>query len=463
MPKTMTAEEKLDYMTHSPISKLLFKLAVPSIVSMLISSFYNMADTYFVGQIGSASATGAIGVVFPLMAIMQAIGFMFGHGSGNHMARVLGAGDTEDASRMAATGFISSFIAGVAVALLALVLINPLVYWLGATDTIAPYARSYVGFLLPGIPFLISSLVLNNQLRYQGSAFYSMIGITSGAVLNMLLDPLFIFVFDMGVAGAALATSISQCLSFLLLLKGTRRGGNIRIQLKSFTPTRDNYREILRGGVPSLARQGLASLATICLNVAAGGYGDAAIAAMSIVTRVIQMGGSAVIGIGQGFQPICGFNYGAKLYGRVRNAFWFCIKSSTCILVVVSALAIVFAPNLIALFQRNDARVIEIGTLALRLQCMFFPIFSFVSTSNMMLQTMGMAGKATLLAVSRQGICFIPAVLILERCFGLLGVQLAQPTADLMAFMIALPISLGVLKELKQKEAARVLADGEKQ
>ncbi len=454
MPKTMTSEEKLKYMTTAPVSKLLLKLAVPTIISMLITSFYNMVDTYFVGQIGSASATGAIGVVFPLMSIMQAIGFMFGHGSGNHMSRVLGAGDTEDASRMAATGFISAFIAGVAVSLLLLALNGPLVFWLGATETIAPYAREYIAFLMPGLPFLISSLVLNNQLRYQGSAFYSMIGITSGAVLNMFLDPLFIIVLNMGVSGAALATSISQILSFFLLLRGTYRGGNIKINFKKFTPSRANYREILRGGIPSLARQGLGSVATIILNLAAGGYGDAAIAAMSIVTRVTQMSGSAVIGIGQGFQPICGFNYGAKLYGRVRKAFWFCVKSSTCVLVAASALAFILAPNLVELFQRGDSKVIEIGTLALRLQCALLPLFSFVITSNMMLQTMGLAGKATLLAVARQGVCLIPSILILERLFGLLGVQLAQPVADVLAFCIALPIALGVLNDLKQKEAA---------
>lgn len=450
--QTMTSEEKLRDMTQSPIPGLVLRLAVPTIISMMITSFYNMADTYFVGQIGSASATAAIGVVYPLMAIMQAVGFMFGHGSGNHMSRVLGAGDTEDASRMAATGFISAFLCGLAIALILLCTNDGLVYTLGATETIAPYARQYITYLLPGVPFLVSSLVLNNQLRFQGSAFYGMIGITAGAVLNIALDPLFIFVLDLGVAGAALATSVSQMLSFVLLLLGTYRGGNIAIRLKNFTPTLANYREIFRGGVPSLARQGLASVATICLNVAAGGYGDEAIAAMSIVTRVVQMGGSAIVGFGQGFQPICGFNYGAKKYARVRSAYWFCVKISCCALIVISGLAIAFSPNIIALFQKDNQRVIEIGALALRMQCVFFPLFSFVCISNMMLQTMGIAGKATLLAISRQGLFFIPAVFVLERCFGLLGVQLAQPTADVLSFALALPIALSVLKELKRKE-----------
>lgn len=455
MPKQMTPEEKQHYMTETPLTPLILKLALPTIVSMMITSFYNMADTYFVGLIGSASASGAVGVVFPLMAIMQAVGFMFGHGSGNFISRKLGAGEVDSADRMAATGFFSAFLAGVGIMLFGLISVNGLVYWLGSTNTIAPYAKQYVLYLMPGVPFLVSSLVLNNQLRFQGSAFYSMIGITSGALLNVVLDPVFIFVFDMGVAGAALATSLSQIVSFVLLLAGTRRGGNIRIRLRNFTPSTANYAEILRGGVPSLARQGLNSLATVCLNLAAGVYGDAAIAAMSIVSRVMMMTVSAIIGFGQGFQPICGFNYGAKLYGRVRKAFWLCVRISFGTLLVLSALAIVFAPQIIHLFLATDAEVQRIGTLALRLQCMFIPLFSFSCIANMMLQTMGIAGKATLLASARQGLFFIPAVLVLSHWLGLLGVQLAQPVADVLTFCLSLPLALSVLKDLKQKEQAQ--------
>lgn len=455
MPKQMTPEEKQHYMTETPLTSLILKLALPTIVSMMITSFYNMADTYFVGLISSASASGAVGVVFPLMAIMQAVGFMFGHGSGNFISRKLGAGEVDSADRMAATGFFSAFLAGVGIMLFGLISVNGLVYWLGSTNTIAPYAKQYVLYLMPGVPFLVSSLVLNNQLRFQGSAFYSMIGITSGALLNVVLDPVFIFVFDMGVAGAALATSLSQIVSFVLLLAGTRRGGNIRIRLRNFTPSTANYAEILRGGVPSLARQGLNSLATVCLNLAAGVYGDAAIAAMSIVSRVMMMNVSAIIGFGQGFQPICGFNYGAKLYGRVRKAFWLCVRISFGTLLVLSALAIVFAPQIIHLFLATDAEVQRIGTLALRLQCMFIPLFSFSCIANMMLQTMGIAGKATLLASARQGLFFIPAVLVLSHWLGLLGVQLAQPVADVLTFCLSLPLALSVLKDLKQKEQAQ--------
>ena len=445
----MTAEEKLRYMTETPLPRLVLKLSIPTTISMLVSSFYNMADTYFVGLIQSASTSGAVGVVFPLMAIMQAVGFMFGHGSGNHMSRVLGAGDVEDAQRMAATGFFSAFLAGVAIMLAGLVAAEPLSYLLGATPTIAPHAAQYIRFLMPGAPFLVASLVLNNQLRFQGSAMFSMVGITFGALLNVALDPLFIFTFGMGVSGAALATSLSQIVSFCLLLAGTRFGGSIRVRLRCFTPTLANFREIFRGGVPSLARQGLGSLATVCLNLAAGGYGDAAIAAMSIVSRIMMMGISSIIGFGQGFQPVCGFNYGAKLYTRVRKAFWFCVKLTAGILVVVAVIANLFAEQIVGLFLSSDQQVQEIGTLALRLQCAFLPLFAFTCTANMMLQTMGIAGRATLLAVARQGLFFMPAVLLLERAFGLMGIQIAQPVADVCSFLLAVPLTLPVLRMLK--------------
>ena len=454
MAKPMNAEQKLKYMTETPLSKLILSLSVPTIISMLISSFYNMADTYFVGLIGSASASGAVGVIFPLMSIMQAVGFMFGHGSGNHMSRALGAGRTDDAQSMAATGFVSAFLAGLLIMLIGLTAAEPLVYLLGSTETIAPYAQQYIRYLMPGVPFLISSLVLNNQLRFQGSAFYGMIGISTGAVLNILLDPIFIFVLNMGVAGAALATSFSQFVSFIVLLIMTNRGANIRIRLRSFNPTLRRFAEIFRGGIPSLARQGLNSLASVCLNLAAGGYGDAAIAAMSIVSRVMQMTVSAIIGFGQGFQPVCGFNYGAKLYGRVRKAFWFCVRLCFCVLLVLAIVASIFALQIISLFLAADPDVQRIGSLALRLQCICLPLFSFNCIANMMLQTMGIAGRATLLAVSRQGLFFIPAVLGLEKLLGLLGVQMAQPVSDLLSFLLSIPITLTVLRDLKAREIA---------
>ena len=450
-------EEKRKYLTEEKIPTLVLNMAVPSIISMLITSFYNMADTFFVGQIGT-TATAAVGVIFPLMSIIQALGFTFGHGSGNYISRKLGQGEVEDAKKMAATGFVSALVAGAIFGLVGLIFLDGLVGILGATPTIAPYARQYAMYILIGTPFMASSLVLNNQLRFQGSAFFGMIGMGVGAVLNIALDPLFIFVLDMGVSGAALATILSQIVSFCLLLRGCTRGGNIAISIKNFSPSWARYKEIARGGTPSLFRQGLGSVATICLNFAAGIYGDAAIAGMSIVTRVLQFANSAIIGLGQGFQPVCGFNYGAKLYGRVRKAFWFTVSLAFCVLLIGSIVGIAFAPQIIAIFRKEDLEVIKIGALSLRLQCIFLPLSAFVVGSNMMLQTIGKPVKASISAAARTGLFFVPAILILPQFFGLLGVQMSQAVADLCSFVLCVPLAGTTLLEMKrlEKERAKV-------
>lgn len=447
-------QEKYEMMTEMPIPQLVGKLAGPTIISMLITSFYNMADTFFVGRINT-SATAAVGVVFSLMAVIQALGFTFGHGSGNYISRQLGSKEFEDAAKMAATGFVSALIAGAVLTVLGEIYIDPLVRLLGATDTIAPYAKDYARFILLGAPYMTASLVLNNQLRYQGSAFYAMIGIASGAVLNIALDPLFIFVFGLGTGGAGLATIISQFVSFLLLLQGCRRGGNLPLKLSNFTPCRRYYVQIFKGGFPSFCRQSIASVATICMNFAAGGYGDAAIAAMSIVNRITLFANSALIGFGQGFQPVCGFNYGAKLYGRVREAFWFCLKVAIVFLVIVSALGLIFAPQVVTLFRRGDTQVIAIGTAALRYQCVTTVLFSWVVLCNMMMQTIGKSLGASLLALSRQGLFFLPALAILVPTLGLTGIEISLPVADVFSFLLALPLGIGTLREMKLLEEAQ--------
>ena len=348
---------------------------------------------------------------------------------------------------MAATGFFSALFTGLAICVLGQLFLEPLAYLLGSTDTILPYAKAYLRFILFGAPWMTASLVLNNQLRFQGSAAYSMVGITAGAVLNIGLDPLLIFTFDMGVAGAALATIISQFVSFCLLLVGCSRGGNLRIRFSRVQLKASYYAMIVKGGLPSLARQGLASVATICLNQAAGPFGDAAIAAMSVVQRIMMFGASAMIGFGQGFQPVCGFNYGAKLYGRVKEGFWFCVKTSFCFLLAVGALGFAFAPQLIAVFRDSPA-VIACGTVALRLQCVTFCFQAWVVMSNMMLQTIGRTVPATFLAMARQGIFFIPLVWLLSSTLGLLGIQMTQMISDLLTLLCAVPIQLKVLREL---------------
>lgn len=455
----MTQEEKINYMTTKHVPSLICELAVPTIISMLVTAFYNMADTFFVGKLNT-QATAAVGIVFTVMALIQAFGFFYGQGSGNYISRKLGAREFEGAAVMASTGFFMAIITGIVVAVVGLIFIEPISVFLGSTPTILPYTKAYLRIILIGAPFIMSSFVLNNQLRFQGSAAYAMVGIVTGAVVNVVLDPIFIFVFNMGVAGAALATVISQAVSFTLLCFGSAKGGNIRISFKKFRPSKSILWEMARGGFPSLCRQGLASVSGMLLNHAAGSYGgmsgDAAIAAMSIVTRVSMFANSALIGFGQGFQPVCGMNYGAKKYGRVREGFLFCVKYSFVFLLVVAALGMVFAEPIITIFRKDDLEVIRIGTLALRLHCVSFPLSAWIVMCNMMLQVVGRAGKASLISAARQGVFFIPLIFVLPYCFGLFGVQVCQPVSDICAFALALPIGIGELKLIKQMEEVSI-------
>ena len=441
-------ELKFQKMTNPPVPKLICQLAFPCIISMLVTSFYNMADTFFVGMLNNTSATGAVGVVFSLMAIIQAVGFFFGHGSGNYISRELGKKKYEEASIMAATGFFSSLIAGAFICLFGQLFLDKLAYALGSTDTILPYTRDYMRIILLGAPWMAGSLVLNNQLRYQGNAVYAMVGIVSGAVLNIALDPLLIFTFDLGVAGAGWATIISQFVSFCILYMGCSKGNCIRIHIRRFKCKWFYFNMIIRGGLPSLARQCLASFATICLNRAAGSYHDAAVAAMGIVQRIMMFGASTMIGFGQGFQPVCGFNFGTGLYHRVRQGFWFCVKVSLIFLTAASALMFIFAPEMISWFQ-DDPEVIRCGTLALRFQCLSFPAQSGIVMSNMMEQSIGRTASATFLSAARQGVFFIPAIFLLNYFLELTGVQMAQTVSDLLTLACAVPIHIYVLKTME--------------
>ena len=442
-----TQEQKYITMTEAPVKGLIVKLAIPTMISMLVTSFYNMADTFFVGKLGP-SATGAVGVVFSVMAIIQAVGFFFGHGSGNYISRALGAHDVSGAESMAATGFFSALIGGTVIMIGGLLFLEPLALTLGSSKTILPYAVDYLRWILIGAPYMTASLVLNNQLRFQGNAIYAMIGLVSGAVINIALDPLLIFTFDLGVSGAAIATIVSQLVSFVILLIGIFRSNAIDIRIRNFKPTVERYKIIINGGSPSLFRQGLNSVATICLNVAARAYGDYAIAGMSIVTRIMQFANSCLIGFGQGFQPVCGFNYGAKKFDRVREGFWFCVKLSTAVLLVLAAACFAFAPAIVSLFQ-DDPGVIEVGRIALRLQCITFPLAGWIVMSNMMSQTIGKAIPASFLAMARQGLFFIPAVLILPHFLGILGVELSQAVADAITIAVAIPLQLKIMREMK--------------
>jgi putative MATE family efflux protein len=438
--------EKFIKMTTYPVERNVLELAGPSILIMLISAIYNITDTFFVSSLGT-SHVGAVGIAFPLMAIIQAMGFFFGQGSGNYMSRALGAQKNEDASRMAVTGLVSGFITMAVIALTGLALLGHLSDWLGATPTIKPHAKEYIFFILLASPWIVSATVLNQQLRFQGSAAIAMFGMLSGAILNIFLDPLFIFVFKWGVKGAAIATLISQIISFcILFFYCSTRKGNIPIKISHFSPSFQRYSEMFKGGVPALIRQSLMSIVSIIINHFAKSYGDAAIAAISISNRIAMFAMSVVLGFGQGFQPVCGFNYGAKLYSRVKKAFWFCVKFSFGILLVISIILAIFAPQIIALFRKDDLEVIAIGALGLRFQCISLPFAAGMVMVNMMTQTMGRALDASIVALSRQGLFLIPSLFVLAPLLGLNGIQLSRPVSELASLVIVIPVMIKTLK-----------------
>ena len=450
MARGMTKEEKYRQMIETPVNRLIPRLAVPTIISMLVTSIYNMADTFFVSQL-STSASGAVGVMFSAMSMIQAIGFTLGMGSGNHISRSLGNRDEERAGVFAATAFYTAAIIGVGILAVGTLFSRQLVFFLGATETIAPYAQDYARYILIGAPFMMTSFVMNNILRSQGNAVFAMVGITVGGILNMILDPLLIFGLDLGISGAAIATMVSQIISFCILLyQCNARPDCIKIQLSKFRPSGKVYGEILHAGLPSFCRQGLASAAAVILNFAAGPYGDAAIAAMSIVTRFMMFINSSLIGFGQGFQPVCGFNFGAERYDRVLEAFWFCVKVAVIMLTVFGIVSFGISRPIITAFRREDLQVIEIGTLALRLQLLTMPFQAWVIMVNMLTQSIGYGFRASLVAMGRQGLFLIPALLILPKLFGILGLQMAQPIADMLTFVLATVIVYGILKELRQ-------------
>ena len=439
-------------MTQSPVKKLVLKMSGPTIISMLVTSFYNIIDAAFVGHI-STEAAAAVGVSFAYMTFINAFGFFFGHGSGNFIAQALGAKKYSDAERMAATGFLSPFILGTIAGILGLIFLTPLSKAIGATPDIISLSNDYLFYILIGTPFMMSALALNSQLRLQGNAGYAMIGITSGAVLNIILDAIFILVLKMDVTGASLATCISQMVSWTILFAGTFRGGNVHIKLKKFSPNLEHYKKILDGGLPSLCRQALTCTATICLNHSAAIYSTAGneastIAAFAIVSRCMMFAFSIVLGIGQGFQPICGFNYGAKLYGRVRESYTFTMSIMTLFLFISGTLGYIFAPHIISFFRSEDQVLIEIGSRVLRWQCIAFPLIGLSTSTNMLLQTIRKTLPATILSMCRQGIFFLPILYIAPRFLGLQGVEMTQALADVMTFLLAIPMAVKVYRTL---------------
>lgn len=440
-------KDNYTYLTTGPIHRVIVTMAIPSIVSMLVMGLYNMADTFFVGRLNTAS-TAAVGIVFTVMFMIQASGFFFGHGSGNYISNRLGAQCREDAEYMASTACCWAFLTGVILMGVGLLLLDDLSVWLGSSPTILPYTKEYLGVVLLGTPFMMSSLTLTNQMRFQGNAAQSMYGIISGAVLNVALDPLFIFGLDMGVAGAAWATVVGQLVSFCMLLWLSGKGENIGMSSRKVQWRLELLKEIFYGGSPSLNRQGITALATLLLNVAAGRWGDEAIAAMTIVNRIVLIVFAVVIGVGQGFQPFCGFCFGAKLYERMKAGYRFTVKLNAAFLVVVCVVCVLWRSELIALF-RNDPAVIRIGAEALLWQLVTWPLCAFIIGSNMLLQTCRQPIRANILASARSGLFFIPLILVLPRVMGLTGVEVCQAVSDVLTTLLAVPLVIGFFKRLK--------------
>lgn len=424
-------------MTQTPVLPLITSLSVPTILSMLVTNIYNLADTAFVGQLGTA-ASGAVGIVFGYMAIIQAAGFMFGQGAGSIMARLLGARRVADAEKTASTAFFCSMISGGLIGLVSLVFLDPVVRVLGSTETIAPYARTYILFIIASAPLMTASFTMNNLLRYDGKASLGMIGLMTGAIMNMAGDPILIFGFKLGIAGAGLSTALSQAVSFCILLSMFLRGKTtvgISWKKADFLPGR--IWDICATGFPSMIRQALNALTTIVLNTCAKPYGDVAIAAMSIVSRISFFVFSIALGIGQGYQPVSAFNFGARKYGRLRKAFRVTAILSESVMLAGVVLVLAFSGNLIGTF-RDDPEVIAIGTRALRLHMLGMLALPFGMTVEMTLQSTGSRLAASVLSSMRSGLFFIPLVLILSRLRGLAGIQEAQPLAYLLATLWSL-------------------------
>ena len=450
----MTVEEKKYHqMTETSVGKLIIKLSIPTMISMMITTIYNTADTFFVSKI-SVSASGATGIVFSLMAILQAFGFMLGHGAGSNISRLLGARHVERASTFLSTSFFLAIAIGTLIGCTGLLFLEPFMHLLGSTDTILPEAKAYATYILLAAPAMLTSCVLNNVLRYEGLAFFAMIGLASGGILNICLDPLLIFVFKLGTGGAGLATAISQYIGVFILLRPFLRGKtSSRIALRSFTRSAADIGNIVLTGFPSLVRQGMNSVATTLLNVQASVYGDAAIAAFSIVNRVSGLLFSAALGLGQGLQPVTAFNYGAKKYRRVRQAFLFTLTLATGLLAAVCILCLINAESIVMLF-RKDTDVVKIGSEALRYTCLGLILLPSSALSSMLFQSAGKKGRAIFIAMLQSGAIFIPLLLILPRFLGLLGLELAHPVSYAAAGLISLPISFAFLRTLKKQEEA---------
>ncbi len=441
------SEAQYRKMTETPIPKLVLTLGLPTTISMLVTSIYNLADTYFVSELGT-SASGAMGVVFALMGVIQAFGFMFGHGAGSNISRRLGAQDVENACIYASTSLFMGLCAGTGITIFGLIFQDPFMRLLGSTETILPYSIGYSRYILIAAPAMVASCILNNILRYEGKATFAMFGLVSGGLLNILGDYVLIRKCGLEIEGAGISTAVSQYIGlFILFLPFIRRRVQSRFNPKLIRLKGHFLPEILMTGLPSLIRQGLGSISTMVLNMTSKPYGDVAIAAMSISSRVIGFMFCVGLGICQGFQPVSAFNFGARKYSRTRKAFFFTVFAGTAILGVIGIFGFIFAPQVVSLF-RDDPDVITIGAKALRYQSTSLLFMVSAVSGTMLFQSIGMGIKASFLSLLRSGLFFIPMILILSRLFGLAGIEISQAVADVLSGVVTFPLVIVFFRKL---------------
>lgn len=458
----MTEDEAKQYkkMILTPPGKLIFRLAVPTVISMLITMIYNLVDAYFVGRLG-ASASAAIGILINVNAAFQAFGFMYGQGSGSKIARLLAAGKKDDADRILVVGLTGALITGFVLMSIVLIFLRPIIYILGSTDTIYPYAHTYAFYVLLSSPVLCASCVLNNVMRYEGRAFFAMFGLVSGGVLNMVLDPVLMFGLNLGIKGAALSTMVSQYVSFFILLSMFLRHKTISAIKLSYLklPLNELMKDavsIIKTGLPSLIRQLFAVLSNATLNNCSKPYDDPAIAAMTIDGRILMFIGSAMIGIGQGFQPVSAFNYGSKKYGRLRQSAFVTWRAGTIIMAVLAVIGFTRTADIIRIFLHDEPEVVDqvlyYGVPALRFMCIAVVIQPVSVVANMLFQSIGEARVSSFLSSLRSGLCYIPCLLILPLFLGFTGIQCSQMCADIMAAAISLPFLLRFFRRIPRED-----------
>ncbi len=449
-------------MTQKPIARLIIGLGIPTTLSMMVTSLYNLADTYFVSLIGNDAVTAAVSNLLALMSIIQAVGFTFGMGSGSIISRLLGKRDRDGADKVASSSFFIACASGLIILLCGLIFLTPLMRLFGSVHSeVLAYSKKYAVWILISAPFMCMSFVLNNVLRAEGKAVLSMIGLIVGALFNVVLDPILIFTFDMGISGAAIATCASQILSFsVLLFMFLSKKTIVRLRLRAISKKFAVYGEVISTGFPSFCRQILASLCTVFLNHAADTYGgEAAQAAFGVVQKFFMLAFSLSLGIGQGYQPVLGYNYSAKRFDRVRKAYTFTLLFSTSMMIVFATFCAIFAPVLMRLFSLSD-KATEIGTLSLRLQCICMPLLPLNFMASISYQTLGSKVYASILSVSRQGLFYLPAVLILPRILGLFGVQSCQSVSDVLAFVFAIPFTFTFFKMITRSEKQSIEEEG---